>query len=141
MPDAQARDDRVDRPRRRLDRFRTLGPGPEGDEALYREMTDRYGKYFAGHMGAGAIKQRLETFDIAGEAEKLREIVRTGTGQKKTRALKRLKVVSAFLNTTNSPAGMVLDAPVPVIPPDLRPMVQPTVAGSRPRTSTTSTAA
>ena len=117
-------DDRVDFLKRVFDRFRTLQVQDlEGDEALYREMTDRYGKWFAGHMGAAAIKRRLETFDLAGEAEKLREIVRTGTGPKKTRALKRLKVVSAFLNTTNSPLGMVLDA-VPVIPPDLRPMVQ-----------------
>src|SRR3546814_13525937 len=53
----------------------------------------------------------------------LREIISTGKGQRKTRALKRLKVVSAFQTTTNQPAGMVLDA-VPVIPPDLRPMVQ-----------------
>jgi DNA-directed RNA polymerase subunit beta' len=94
-----------------------------GDELLYREMRDRYGKYFNGGMGAQAIQQRLETFDLAGEAESLREIVRTGKGQKKTRSLKRLKVVSAFLNTRNSPMGMVLDC-VPVIPPDLRPMVQ-----------------
>ncbi|MFN8125372.1 MAG: DNA-directed RNA polymerase subunit beta' [Candidatus Nanopelagicales bacterium] len=117
-------DDRVDFLKRVFDRFRTLAVQDlEGDEALYREMTDRYGKWFSGDMGAAAIKRRLETFDLAGEAEKLREIVRTGTGPKKTRALKRLKVVSAFLNTTNSPLGMVLDA-VPVIPPDLRPMVQ-----------------
>ena len=74
-------------------------------------------------MGAAAIQSRLETFDLEAEAEKLREIIRTGKGQKKTRALKRLKVVSAFLNTRNSPMGMVLDC-VPVIPPDLRPMVQ-----------------
>ncbi len=94
-----------------------------GDELLYREMRDRYGKYFKGGMGAQAIQHRLETFDLASEAESLREIVRTGKGQKKTRSLKRLKVVSAFLNTRNSPMGMVLDC-VPVIPPDLRPMVQ-----------------
>src|SRR6202008_3037759 len=64
-----------------------------------------------------------ENFDLEAEAENLREQIRTGKGQKKARALKRLKVVSAFLNTRNSPMGMVLDA-VPVIPPDLRPMVQ-----------------
>ena len=57
------------------------------------------------------------------EARSLRETIRTGKGQKKARALKRLKVVSAFLYTRNSPMGMVLDC-VPVIPPDLRPMVQ-----------------
>src|SRR5207245_15122 len=55
--------------------------------------------------------------------EELREIIRSGKGQRKIRALKRLKVVAAFLNTNNSPLGMVLDC-VPVIPPDLRPMVQ-----------------
>ena len=107
-----------------FDRFRTLKVQDlEGDELLFREMRDRFGKYFAGEMGAAAIQQRLRDFDLAAEAEKLKEIITTGKGQKKTRALKRLKVVSAFLNTTNSPEAMVLDY-VPVIPPDLRPMVQ-----------------
>jgi len=95
----------------------------EGDEQLYREMRDRFGMYFKGQMGAAAIKHRLETFDLKAEAINLRQIIATGKGQKKTRALKRLRVVSSFLNTSNSPASMVLDA-VPVIPPDLRPMVQ-----------------
>ena len=74
-------------------------------------------------MGAESLKKLLESFDLEAEAESLRETIRTGKGQKKARALKRLKVVSAFLNTRNSPMGMVLDC-VPVIPPDLRPMVQ-----------------
>jgi DNA-directed RNA polymerase subunit beta' len=95
----------------------------EGDEQLYREMRDRFGMYFKGSMGAAAIKRRLETFDLKEEAANLRQIIATGKGQKKTRALKRLRVVSSFLNTSNSPTSMVLDA-VPVIPPDLRPMVQ-----------------
>ncbi len=95
----------------------------EGDEILYREMKNRFGKYFAGSMGADAIQKRLQTFDLEAEATSLRETIQTGKGQRKTRALKRLKVVSAFLSTKNSPAGMVLDC-VPVIPPDLRPMVQ-----------------
>jgi DNA-directed RNA polymerase subunit beta' len=90
---------------------------------LYREMRDRFGLYFEGGMGAAAIQKRLQTFDLDAEAELLREIIATGKGQRKTRALKRLKVVSAFQTTTNQPSGMVLDA-VPVIPPDLRPMVQ-----------------
>jgi DNA-directed RNA polymerase subunit beta' len=106
------------------DRFRNLKVQDlEGDEILYREMRDRFGMYFEGGMGAAALQRRLESFDLEAEAESLREIIRTGKGQKKTRALKRLKVVSAFLNTRNSPMGMVLDC-VPVIPPDLRPMVQ-----------------
>ncbi|MGB9376544.1 MAG: DNA-directed RNA polymerase subunit beta', partial [Mycobacteriales bacterium] len=64
-----------------------------------------------------------KNFDLDAEAESLRETIRSGKGQKKLRALKRLKVVASFLATTNSPLGMVLDC-VPVIPPDLRPMVQ-----------------
>jgi DNA-directed RNA polymerase subunit beta' len=95
----------------------------EGDEILYREMRDRFGRYFRGGMGAQAIQDRLATFDLEAEAADLRETIRSGKGQKKARALKRLKVVSAFLNTRNSPMGMVLDC-IPVIPPDLRPMVQ-----------------
>ncbi len=95
----------------------------EGDELLYREMRDRFGRYFRGGMGAQAIQERLAGFDLEAEAQKLRDTIRTGKGQKKARALKRLKVVSAFLNTRNSPMGMVLDC-IPVIPPDLRPMVQ-----------------
>ena len=95
----------------------------EGDEILYRAMKERFGKYFEGAMGAAAIQRRLETFDLKAEADNLRETIKTGKGQRKTRALKRLKVVTAFLATNNSPMGMVLDC-VPVIPPDLRPMVQ-----------------
>jgi len=95
----------------------------EGDESLYRELRDRYGVYFKGSMGAAAIKARLETFDLKAEFDKLNELSQTGKGQKKTRAIKRLKVVNSFLNTRNKPASMVLDC-VPVIPPDLRPMVQ-----------------
>ncbi|GAA1450473.1 DNA-directed RNA polymerase subunit beta' [Nocardiopsis tropica] len=120
--------DRAQREIDRLDevwnRFKNLKVQDlEGDEMLYREMRDRFGKYFRGGMGAQAIQDRLANFELDVEAEKLRETIRTGKGQKKARALKRLKVVSAFLNTTNSPMGMVLDC-IPVIPPDLRPMVQ-----------------
>ncbi|AFR47657.1 MULTISPECIES: DNA-directed RNA polymerase subunit beta' [Gordonia] len=93
------------------------------DEKLYRQLEERYGEYFQGSMGAEAIKKLLETFDIDAEAESLRETIRSGKGQKKLRALKRLKVVAAFQQSGNSPLGMVLDA-VPVIPPELRPMVQ-----------------
>ena len=95
----------------------------EGDENLYREMRDRYGMYFKGDMGAAAIKRRLETFDLETEHKLLTDLSENGKGAKKTRAIKRLKVVNAFLTTSNKPASMVLDC-VPVIPPDLRPMVQ-----------------
>ncbi|MDR0847796.1 MAG: DNA-directed RNA polymerase subunit beta' [Propionibacteriaceae bacterium] len=126
--DAEAMRNRADREIARLDavwaRFSALKVQDlEGDEVLYREMRNRFGKYFKGSMGAEAIKARLASFDLEAEAEKLRETIATGKGQRKTRALKRLKVVQAFIATGNSPLGMVLDA-VPVIPPDLRPMVQ-----------------
>ena len=115
---------RIDRAQAVWERFKSLKVQDlEGDEILYRDMKQRYGKYFTGYMGAEAIKRRLETFDLQGEAEKLRETIANGKGQRKTRALKRLKVVAAFLSGNNNPSGMVLDA-VPVIPPDLRPMVQ-----------------
>jgi DNA-directed RNA polymerase subunit beta' len=93
------------------------------DENLYRELVDRYGEYFEGSMGAESIQKLIQNFDIDAEAESLREVIRSGKGQKKLRALKRLKVVAAFQMSGNSPMGMVLDA-VPVIPPELRPMVQ-----------------
>ena len=94
-----------------------------GDEMLYREMKNWFGKYFEGYMGATAIQKRLEDFDIEAEVASLRDTIANGKGQRKVRALKRLKVVDAFRKTDNKPQGMVLDA-VPVIPPDLRPMVQ-----------------
>ncbi|MBZ5740539.1 DNA-directed RNA polymerase subunit beta' [Nocardioides sp. GBK3QG-3] len=94
-----------------------------GDEMLYREMKNWFGKYFEGYMGATAIQKRLESFDVEAEVESLRDTIANGKGQRKVRALKRLKVVDAFRKTGNKPQGMVLDA-VPVIPPDLRPMVQ-----------------
>ncbi len=120
-----------DRAQREIDRldevwntFKTLKiQDLMGDELLYREMKNWFGKYFEGHMGAMAIQKRLQGFDIEAEVESLRETIATGKGQKKVRALKRLKVVDAFRKTGNKPEGMVLDA-VPVIPPDLRPMVQ-----------------
>ncbi len=120
-----------DRAQRELDRleeiwttFQKLAPKQLiVDEVLYRELIDRYGEYFTGSMGAEAIQKLIESFDIDAEADSLREVIRSGKGQKKLRALKRLKVVAAFQQSGNSPMGMVLDA-VPVIPPELRPMVQ-----------------
>ncbi|MDQ6936168.1 MAG: DNA-directed RNA polymerase subunit beta', partial [Actinomycetota bacterium] len=118
---AQREIDRLDEV---IDTFRKLAPKQLiSDEILYRELRDRYGEYFTGGMGAESLQVLLQNFDLDAEAELLRETIRSGKGQKKLRALKRLKVVAAFLSTTNSPLGMVLDS-VPVIPPDLRPMVQ-----------------
>ncbi|HJR44224.1 MAG TPA: DNA-directed RNA polymerase subunit beta' [Actinomycetota bacterium] len=109
-----------------LDKFRDLRPKEiVEDEVLWRELKDRYGDYFKGGMGAESIKDLLASLDLDTEAEELRELIKTGKGQKRQRAIKRLKVVAPFTDTTkkNSPMGMVLDC-VPVIPPDLRPMVQ-----------------
>src|SRR5699024_1513902 len=93
------------------DRFKNLKVGDlEGEEHIFRAMRDKCGEYFEGSMGAESIQRRLQNFDLQGEAEKLHEIIQTGRGQRKTRALKRLKVVNAFLTTNNSPEGMVLDA-------------------------------
>ena len=117
-------DEQIQRLTAVFDRFKSLKPGDmEGDVDLWREMEDRYGDYFEGCMGAEAIKKRLQDFDLEAAAKQLREEIDTGTGQRKARALKRLKVVNAFLTTGNKPEAMVLDV-IPVIPPDLRPMVQ-----------------
>ena len=118
---AQREIDRLDEV---IDTFRKLDVKQLiSDELLYRELRDRFGDYFEGGMGAESLQTLLKNFDLDAEAESLRETIRSGKGQKKIRALKRLKVVASFLATTNSPEGMVLDC-VPVIPPDLRPMVQ-----------------
>jgi DNA-directed RNA polymerase subunit beta' len=120
----QRYDEQVQRLNAVFDRFKALKAGDmEGDVDLWREMEDRYGDYFEGCMGAEAIKKRLQDFDLEAASKELREEIDTGSGQRKARALKRLKVVNAFLTTGNKPEAMVLDA-IPVIPPELRPMVQ-----------------
>ncbi|BDZ55485.1 DNA-directed RNA polymerase subunit beta' [Agromyces marinus] len=104
--------------------FRTLKVGDlKPEDSVFQELQDRFGMYFEAYMGAEAIKKRLEAFDLAAEADDLRLQIAEGKGQKKIRAIKRLRVVSSFLTTGSSPAAMVLDV-VPVIPPELRPMVQ-----------------
>ncbi len=93
------------------------------DEALYREMRTNYRDYFKGGMGAESVRDLLEDMDLEKTAEELQEIISTGKGQKRVKAVKRLRVVDAFLKSTNKPTDMILDV-IPVIPPDLRPMVQ-----------------
>ena len=106
------------------DRFSKLKVGDlEGDEDLYREMESRYSDYFAASRGAEAIQKRLQNFDLQAEHDHLIEVIESGTAQRKARALKRIKVVNAFLHSGTKPEAMVLDV-LPVIPPDLRPMVQ-----------------
>jgi DNA-directed RNA polymerase subunit beta' len=110
--------------------FRDLEPKMiVNDEMLFRELKDRFGSaygfgvYFKGGMGAEAIRDLLRDLDLTAEAKSLRETIRTSKGQKQARAIKRLKVVSAFITSENKPDWMVLEA-IPVIPPELRPMVQ-----------------
>jgi len=95
------------------------------DEALFTEMRQYYSIYFKGGMGAEAVRDLLRNVDLAKEAEELRAIVASDEAQKqkKERAVKRLEIVDAFLKGGNDPANMILDV-IPVIPPDLRPMVQ-----------------
>ncbi len=117
-------DEQINHLERVWDEFRNLKVGDlKPEDAVYHELVDRFGLYFEGFMGAEAIQKRLQAFDLAAEAESLRLQIAEGKGQKKIRAIKRLRVVSSFLQTGNSPAAMVLEV-VPVIPPELRPMVQ-----------------
>jgi DNA-directed RNA polymerase subunit beta' len=117
-------DEQIGQLERVWDDFRNLKVGDlKPEDAVFHELQDRFGLYFEAHMGAESIKKRLESFDLVAEGELLHEQIANGKGQKKIRAIKRLKVVNSFLQTGNSPAAMVLDV-VPVIPPELRPMVQ-----------------
>jgi len=99
------------------------------DETLFREMKEKYGSpfgygvYFRGGMGAEAIRELLGGVDLENEAKSLREAIKTSKGQKLSRAVKRLKVVEGFLRSDNRPEWMILQS-IPVIPPELRPMVQ-----------------
>ncbi len=91
----------------------------------YRDAVDEYGYDKAPRvgMGAEAIKELLKAIDLKKDDEELKEIVKTSKGQKRLKAIKRLEIVEAFLKSENKPEWMVLDV-IPVLPPDLRPMVQ-----------------
>jgi DNA-directed RNA polymerase subunit beta' len=92
-------------------------------EAEYREYRDKYGNKFVASMGAEAIKTLLEEIDLDELAEELRAELKETSGQRKVRAIRRLEVVEAFKHSGNRPEWMILDV-IPVIPPELRPMVQ-----------------
>lgn len=93
-------------------------------EKEYRESVDKYGEEsFVASMGAEAVKQLLEEIDLEQLSIELKEGLKTSTGQKKVRTIRRLEVVESFRKSKNRPDWMVIDV-IPVIPPDLRPMVQ-----------------
>ena len=93
------------------------------DEREYREAREKYEDDFVAGMGAEAIKKLLEEIDVEALSKQLREELNVATGQKKTRIIKRLEVVESFRKSGNRPEWMILDV-IPVIPPDIRPMVQ-----------------
>jgi len=117
------------------DQFKTIAPrNVINDETLYQQMERMFGRepgyepesfgvYFTGGTGAEAVRELLKRVDLDAEAVELRETIRTAKGQRQARAVKRLKVASAFQRSGNHPEWMILDI-VPVIPPELRPMVQ-----------------
>lgn len=92
-------------------------------EKEYRAYRDKYGNKFQASMGAEAIKKLLQDIDLPKEVGILKEELKTAQGQRRTRAIKRLEVLEAFRNSGNEPSWMILDV-LPVIPPELRPMVQ-----------------
>ncbi|MFD2369465.1 DNA-directed RNA polymerase subunit beta' [Brevibacillus sp. GCM10020057] len=92
-------------------------------EKEYRNYREKYGHSFQAMMGAEAIKRLLAEIDLDKEVEALKEDLKTAQGQRRNRAIKRLEVLEAFRNSGNHPEWMVLDV-LPVIPPELRPMVQ-----------------
>jgi DNA-directed RNA polymerase subunit beta' len=92
-------------------------------EKEFRAYREKYGNKFQAGMGAEAIKKLLFDLDLDKEADSLKEELKTAQGQRRTRAIKRLEVVEAFRGSGNEPSWMVLDV-LPVIPPELRPMVQ-----------------
>jgi DNA-directed RNA polymerase subunit beta' len=129
-------DEELDLVQRSFDEFRDLHPRKIiEDEMLWRELKDRYGEYFDGGMGADALKQLINRIDLDEEEIKLKDQIDPTTGgrplsaQRKQKAIKRLKIVTAFNRRddhdkrVNDPRAMILDV-VPVIPPELRPMVQ-----------------
>ncbi|MCL4515697.1 MAG: DNA-directed RNA polymerase subunit beta', partial [Firmicutes bacterium] len=93
------------------------------NEAEYREYREKYGASFKAGMGAEAIKKLLEEMDLEKLARELRKEIKETTGQRRVRAIRRLEVVEAFRKSGNQPPWMIMDV-IPVIPPDLRPMVQ-----------------
>ncbi|MGE5553275.1 MAG: DNA-directed RNA polymerase subunit beta' [Betaproteobacteria bacterium] len=100
-----------------LEKFQLL------NEAEYREAREKYGSAFKAGMGAEALKKLLEEIDLEKLAKQLRQEIKESSGQRRVRAIRRLEVVDAFRKSGNRPEWMIMDV-IPVIPPELRPMVQ-----------------
>ncbi|EOD3875442.1 TPA: DNA-directed RNA polymerase subunit beta' [Staphylococcus aureus] len=107
-----------------------VDPGPTGlekktllSEAEFRDYYDKYPGQFVAKIGAEGIKDLLEEIDLDEELKLLRDELESATGQRLTRAIKRLEVVESFRNSGNKPSWMILDV-LPIIPPEIRPMVQ-----------------
>jgi DNA-directed RNA polymerase subunit beta' len=114
---------RVELMDRAWEEFGKLAPKQLIAEDIWRQLRDTYGEYFRGGMGAEAIKDLLRALDLGDEEKFLRATIKDNKGQRRIRAIKRLKVLEQLVSSGNQPSSMILDA-IPVIPPDLRPMVQ-----------------
>jgi DNA-directed RNA polymerase subunit beta' len=108
---------------RAFEEFQKLQPKQLIAEDIWRQLRDTYGDYFRGGMGAEAIKDLLRALDLDKEAIFLKNTIKENKGQRRVRAIKRLKVLEQLVQSGNQPSSMILDV-IPVIPPDLRPMVQ-----------------
>ena len=107
-----------------FDRFKTLKPKELIDsDSLWSELKDRYDEYFTGGMGAEAVREMISTVKLKEEMKKLETDLDSKSAQRRQRAIQRMKVIKPFADKKNPPEAMVLDV-IPVIPPELRPMVQ-----------------
>jgi DNA-directed RNA polymerase subunit beta' len=105
-------------------RLKTLKPKDIiEDDTLWREMIDKYDEYFTGGMGAEAVRELVKLVDLKAEMEKLKSDLDSKSAQRRQRAIQRMKVIKPFADGKNPPEAMILEI-VPVIPPELRPMVQ-----------------
>ena len=93
------------------------------NDTLWREMIDKYDEYFTGGMGAEAVRELVQLVDLKAEMDKLKSDLDSKSAQRRQRAIQRMKVIKPFADGKNPPEAMILEV-IPVIPPELRPMVQ-----------------
>ena len=117
-------DDEIEVIKNAFSRLKTLKPKDIiEDDTLWREMIDKYDEYFTGGMGAEAVRELVKLVDLKAEMEKLKSDLDSKSAQRRQRAIQRMKVIKPFADGKNPPEAMILEI-VPVIPPELRPMVQ-----------------